>query len=141
MKFKTSLIIFSCFLFLFCNAQNELIADSKETKYTKVSTKQGWANYTISDAEIFRTEDWHSFKPTEEYINFSITFPSSWKVDEGVIYKNNSKIAEFSPPGVVLNEGTNFYDKIGKVGEKSKGNMGYTKYLRKEQFRIDNKSV
>ena len=51
----------------------------------------------------------------------------------------------FEGPAIVkppaLPGDTYFYDKIGKVGEKSKGNMGYTKYLRKEQFRIDNKSV
>ena len=51
----------------------------------------------------------------------------------------------FEGPAIVkppaLPGDTYFYDKIGKVGEKSKGNMGYTKYLRKEKFRIDNKSV
>jgi len=141
MKFKASLIISVCFLFLFCNGKNELIAGSKETKYTKMSSKQGWTNYVISDAIIFRTEDWHSFKPSEEYIDFFISFPSSWKIGYSVIYnENNNKIAEFLP-GIVLNEGIDFYDKIGKVGEKIEGNMGYTKYLSKEKFRIDNKLV
>lgn len=70
-----------------------------------------WNNLSIKSANIFITNNWLEYSPTDTYGKFTIAFPNNWTIN-GSVFSNQDgeKIAELSPGLVGLKPNQSCFD-------------------------------